>query len=65
MRKRIGKQGQSTLEYVIVLTAIVGAIVAAAFLFIKPSMNKIYGDVNTSMSRAGNIFGNSVRGGSS
>ena len=30
------KRGQSTLEYVLILTAIVGAIILAATRFIKP-----------------------------
>ena len=30
------KKGQSTLEYVIILTAIIGAIVVAATKFVKP-----------------------------
>jgi Flp pilus assembly pilin Flp len=37
------KKGQSILEYVIVLTAIIAAIVVAAVTLIKPAVNKISG----------------------
>ena len=35
------KKGQSILEYVIVLTAIIAAIVVAAVTLIKPAVTKI------------------------
>ena len=63
MKKVFGKVGQSTLEYVIVLTAIVAAILFAAAQFIKPSVNKIYGDAGTTLNSSGTLFGSSVGSG--
>ena len=36
---RMCKKGQSVLEYVIVLTAIIAVIIAAASLVIRPAVN--------------------------
>jgi Flp pilus assembly pilin Flp len=36
------KQGQSTLEYVIILAAVVGAIIVVAAMF-KPKLSSTYG----------------------
>lgn len=60
MRKVLGKSGQSTLEYVIVLTAIVAAILFAATQFIKPGVNRIYGETGSKLNDTGYIFGNKV-----
>jgi len=38
MRRRLNKKGQSTLEYVIIWTAIVGSILIAANNFIRPAI---------------------------
>jgi len=46
MRK---KKGQSTLEYVIILTAIIAAIVFAAATFLKPKVESSYGHVSNQM----------------
>jgi len=45
--KSFGK-GQSTLEYVIILAAVVGAIIAVAAAF-KPQLTRTYGDLGTKM----------------
>lgn len=63
MKKALQKAGQSTLEYVIVLTAIVAAILFAAANFIKPSVNKVYSDVGNQVNKSGTLFGNSIGGG--
>lgn len=41
------RKGQSTLEYIIVLTAIIGAIIAAATAIIRPKVNDIFNHVGT------------------
>jgi len=38
---RLNKKGQAILEYIIVLTAIVSAFVAAADRYIKPAVEKM------------------------
>lgn len=63
MKKVFGKVGQSTLEYVIVLTAIVAAILFAATQFIKPSVNKVYNDAGKTLNASGTLFANAVGAG--
>ena len=63
MKKVFSKVGQSTLEYVIVLTAIVAAILFAAAQFIKPSVNKVYSDAGITLNASGTLFTNAVGGG--
>ncbi len=63
MGKVFKKVGQSTLEYVIVLTAIVAAILFAAAQFIRPGVNKVYGDVSNRMNQSGDLFANMIGGG--
>ncbi|MBU1998970.1 MAG: hypothetical protein ABIG46_00670 [Candidatus Omnitrophota bacterium] len=52
MKKR---RGQSTLEYVLVLTAIVGAIILAATKFVKPrveaSLDHVTGEMNDQVNK--------------
>ena len=60
MKKVLKKAGQSTLEYVIVLTAIVAAILFAASQFIKPGVNKVYRDVGGSLNNSGDFFTNHI-----
>ncbi len=45
--KRSGK-GQSTLEYVIILAAVIGAIIAIAAMF-KPKLEGTYGTLTDKM----------------
>lgn len=49
------KKGQSTLEYVIILTAIVGAIIFAATSFMKPrvqdSLDHVTGTMNNTVQK--------------
>jgi len=43
------RKGQSTLEYVIILTAIIAAIVFAAATFLKPRVESSMGHVTNQM----------------
>ena len=43
------RKGQSTLEYVIILTAIIAAIVFAAVTFLKPKVQSSLDHVTTEM----------------
>jgi len=43
------KKAQSTLEYIVVLTAIVGVIIWAAAIIIKPKIDQAYRDVQASV----------------
>jgi Flp pilus assembly pilin Flp len=43
------KKAQSTLEYVLVLTAIVGVILWAAVSLVKPKVQKAFDDTATSI----------------
>ena len=63
MKKVLSKVGQSTLEYVIVLTAIVAAILFAATQFIKPSVNQVYSQAGSTMNASGGLFSNAIGGG--
>ena len=47
--KRSGK-GQSTLEYVIILAAVIGAIIAVAAMF-KPKLSGTYGTLTDKMEK--------------
>ena len=62
MKKVLSKVGQSTLEYVIVLTAIVAAILFAATQFIKPSVNNVYGEAGKTLNASGGIFSSNIGG---
>jgi uncharacterized protein (UPF0333 family) len=48
------RKGQSILEYVIVLTAIIAAIVVAATSFIKPTIESSMGNVQRSIAASTN-----------
>lgn len=63
MKKVLNKVGQSTLEYVIVLTAIVAAILFAAIQFMRPTVNKVYSDAGITMNASGTLFTNMVGAG--
>ncbi len=60
MKKLSRRSGQSTLEYVIVLVAIVAAILFAAAQFIKPNVNKVYNDVGATINASGFMFTDGV-----
>jgi uncharacterized protein (UPF0333 family) len=51
-KMKISKKGQSVLEYVIVLTAIIAIIVAAAATIIQPSVNQTLNKAASSISNA-------------
>ncbi len=63
MKRVLSRAGQSTLEYVIVLTAIVTAILLAASQFIKPSVNKVYGEASSALNTSSSYFARSAGGG--
>ena len=42
------RKGQSTLEYVIILAAVVGAIIAVGIMF-KPKLTSTYGTLSDTM----------------
>ena len=63
MKKMLSKVGQSTLEYVIVFTAIVAAIIIAISQVIKPTVNKMYSDATSAMNASSTYFSNSAGGG--
>ena len=52
MLKIKGKKAQSTLEYILVLTAIVGVIIYAAVTWIKPAVEKSLENANTAIGKA-------------
>jgi Flp pilus assembly pilin Flp len=43
------KSGQSTLEYVIILAAVVGAIILVATTVLKPKLQTSYGNLTDKM----------------
>ncbi len=45
------KKGQSTLEYLLVLAAIVGVIIFAAATYIKPAVSKSLLNANTAIGK--------------
>jgi len=53
-----GKRGQSTLEYIIVFTAIVAGILLIAYNTLKPGLQKVYDQSNTELDEAATRFGN-------
>jgi len=58
MMKKLGrKSGQSTVEYVIVFTAIATALIIAATQIIRPAVNSTYSQAGSSINQAGNYFG--------
>lgn len=49
------RQGQSTLEYVIILAVVIGAIIAVGVL-LKPKLTDTYGDLSNKMKeKVGNV----------
>ena len=50
---KTAKKGQSTLEYVIILAAVVGAIIAVAAA-LKPKIEGTYGTLGTTMQNKAN-----------
>jgi hypothetical protein len=46
---KISRRGQSTLEYVIILSAIIGAIIVVANTVMKPKLQSSYETLGTKM----------------
>lgn len=57
MKRLRQKKGQSTVEYVIVFTAIAVAIIFAASTIITPAVNKTYTQAGAKIGAAANFFG--------
>lgn len=60
MKRTKNRRGQSTVEYVIVFTAIAAAIIFAATQVVRPAVNKIYSDAGGSMNTSGEYFANKI-----
>ena len=60
MRKVREKKGQSTVEYVIVFTAIAAAIIFAATNIIQPAVNQAYNEAGGGIQRGGTYLGNTI-----
>ncbi|MFH1622305.1 MAG: hypothetical protein ABIA97_04200 [Candidatus Omnitrophota bacterium] len=60
MRKSKERRGQSTVEYVIVFTAIAAAIIFAATQIISPAVNRTYNEAGASITKGASYFGNTV-----
>lgn len=54
------KRGQSTVEYVIVFTAIAAAVIFAAVNIIRPAVNKTYNEAGGSIEHGATYFSNTV-----
>lgn len=50
--RRPGARGQSTLEYILVLSAIVAAVVVAANGVINPAVQQVITDARTTINQA-------------
>lgn len=60
MRRVRNKKGQSTVEYVIVFTAIAAAIIFAATNIIQPAVNSTYSDLGNSITKGGSYFSQNI-----
>lgn len=60
MRRLKRIKGQSTVEYVIVFTAIAVAIIFAASSVLSPAINKTYNEAGAGMEHGADYFGNSI-----
>ena len=60
MKRARDRKGQSTVEYVIVFTAIAAAIIFAAVNIIKPAVNKTYNEAGSSIEKSAGYFGNNI-----
>ena len=52
MGRRTGERGQSTLEYILVVAAVLAGIIAIVTLAMKPAMNKTVQDSADTISAA-------------
>jgi Flp pilus assembly pilin Flp len=60
MRGLREKSGQSTVEYVVVFTAIAAAIIFAAINIIRPTVNSTYQEAGRSITEGATYFGDNV-----
>ena len=49
------KRGQNTLEYILILTAIVGFLLYAAVAIVKPKVNQAFSDVAASIEHTATV----------
>ena len=56
-------RGQSTLEYILVLTAIIGVMIWAAATLVKPKVEQGFGDVQESIQNTATQIAAPVTGG--
>lgn len=63
MKKVLNKVGQSTLEYVVVFTAIIAAILFATVTFFKPHVGNLYAGASGQMNASSALFQNSIGAG--
>ncbi|MFH1655890.1 MAG: hypothetical protein ABH954_04710 [Candidatus Omnitrophota bacterium] len=56
LRLRRKSKGQSTLEYIIVVTAILALIIVAATTFIRPASDASLNAASDTIDRAANVF---------
>ena len=54
------RRGQSTLEYILVISAILVAIIVAANGVIRPGTAQVMNDANTTMTNASNKLANKL-----
>lgn len=55
-RVRARRQGQGTLEYILILVVILLALIAAIPRFRATIVNQVFGGANTQLNRAGNAL---------
>lgn len=60
MRRLKDKKGQSTVEYVIVFTAIAAAVIFAAANIIRPAVNRVYNEAGAGIEDAANYFSETI-----
>jgi len=51
------KKAQSTLEYILILTAIIGVIIYAAAQLVRPRVQQSYTDIKTSITSSADAIG--------
>jgi len=60
MNMKRNKKGQSTVEYVIVFTAIAAAVIFAAINVLKPAVGNTYSQAISSVNASGGYFTKSI-----
>ena len=63
VKKMIKRKGQSVLEYVLILSVVIGAVIFAAAKFMKPAVEQGYEDAGSTMENATGKFSSMIGGG--